>query len=225
MKSGKSRSHAVQVYNDLREEILNCTLPPGSMIFEQALADRYNVSKTPVREALRRLVQEELVEAIHGVGYRILAVTVADVHEIFDLRLILEKASAERAAERITPQQLANLSKLAKTAYNYGDYSTYSSFLEINRAFHLAVAEISGNNRLVSALRANLLEMERLLHLGLDLRDSADEMREEHLTLVRSLESGDVARCVQVMADQIMASRNRVFAAISDPRKGLKIDL
>ncbi|HLE74115.1 MAG TPA: GntR family transcriptional regulator [Anaerolineales bacterium] len=225
MDSVRSRSYALRVYEELREAIITCSLPPGSIIFEQALAERYQVSKTPVREALQRLVQEGLVEAIHGVGYRILTMTVTDAHEIFEMRLILEKASADRAAQQITQEQLADLSTLAEAAYAYGDYTTYTHFLEANRAFHLAVAQVSGNSRLVSALRASLIEMERLLHLGLDLRDSAEEMREEHLALVQALSSGDARQAVQVMADQIIASRDRVFVAISNPRKALKIDL
>jgi DNA-binding GntR family transcriptional regulator len=209
-----ARSLARRAYEALKQDILTCELRPGAQIFEGELAQRYGTSKTPVREALNLLGQEGLVEVLPRRGYLVAPVTLRDVQEVFQLRLLLETAAAELAAEHISEDSLRKLRALVAVRYTYRDRASYSRFLRANRAFHVAVAEASGNQRLALFVGKLLADMERILHLGLDLRDSADEMAAEHGELVDALLRGDAALARRVVTEQLQSSRKRVLEAL-----------
>lgn len=207
-------SLARRTYEALKQDILTCELRPGAQIFEGELATRYGTSKTPVREALNLLGQEGLVEVLPRRGYLVAPVTLRDVQEVFQLRLMLETAAAELAAEHITEDGLRQLHALVAVRYTYRDRASYSRFLRANRAFHVAVADASGNRRLAAFVGKLLEDMERILHLGLDLRDSADEMATEHAELVDALLKGDGELARRVVTEQLQNSRKRVLEAV-----------
>jgi DNA-binding GntR family transcriptional regulator len=211
---GGSRSLARQAYEALKQDILTCALPPGAQIFENELATRHGMSKTPVREALNLLGQEGLVQVLPRRGYLVAPVTLRDVQEVFQLRLLLETAAAELAAEHITEEALRQLNALVAVRYTYRDRASYARFLRANRAFHVAVAQASGNQRLAAFVGKLLEDMERILHLGLDLRDSAEEMAAEHGELVDALLKGDGALARKVVTEQLQNSRKRVLEAL-----------
>jgi len=207
-------SLAEQAYVRLRQEILTCILPPGQVVSERELARRYEMSKTPIREALVQLYHEGLVRRLPGRGYLVTPITVKDVRDLFDLRLVLEVAVAERAAQRLTPVQIAVLGEMANVSYCLDDFESHISFLEANRKFHLTLAEAADNRRLLDVLQGLMVEMDRLFHLGLRLRDSAGEMVEEHREVVAALEAGDVERLKNSIVRQVTTSRERVMEAI-----------
>jgi DNA-binding GntR family transcriptional regulator len=210
----RARSLARRAYDALKQDILTCVLRPGAQIFEGELAARYGTSKTPVREALNLLVQEELVQVLPRRGYLVAPVTLRDVQEVYQLRLFLEAAAAELAAEHVAEDGLRHLKALVETRYTYGDRESYSRFLRANREFHVSVAEASGNRRLALFVSKLLEDMERILHLGLDLRDSAEEMAAEHAELVDALMRGDGALARRVVTAQLQSSRKRVLEAL-----------
>ena len=111
MRCGRP-SAAARVYRILKERILMCDYPPGSSLNEGRLAEQLEVSKTPIREALAMLVHEGFVEVLPRQGYRVTDLTIADVQEIFNLRLLLEPAAAGMAAEHATAEQLQALRAL-----------------------------------------------------------------------------------------------------------------
>ena len=213
-RSSGAHSLARRTYEALKQDILTCVLRPGAQIFEGELAARYGTSKTPVREALNLLGQEGLVQVLPRRGYLVAPITLRDVQEVFQLRLLLETAAAELAAEHITEEGLRQLNALVAVRYTYRDRASYSRFLRANRAFHIAVAEASGNGRLAAFVGKLLEDMERILHLGLDLRDSAEEMAAEHAELVDALLRGDGALARRVVTEQLQTSRKRVLEAL-----------
>jgi DNA-binding GntR family transcriptional regulator len=214
MESENQGSLVDQAYLRLRQEILTCILAPGQVVSERELAQRYEMSKTPVREALTRVCHEGLVQRLSGRGYIIAPITIQYIRDLFDLRLVLEVAAAERAARHAAPAHLAALKEMSTVSYSLGDPESHSAFLQTNRAFHLALAAAAENRRLVEILEGLLIEMERLFYLGLRLRDSSQEMRREHQELVAALESGDIAGVREAMTRQINASRDRILEAI-----------
>jgi len=207
-------SLAERAYVRLRQEILTCDLAPGQVVSERELARRYEMSKTPIREALSQVCHDGLMQRLPGRGYMVAPITVKDIQDIFDLRLILELAAAKRAAENPSPKQIAALKELAGVRYNPDDRESHIAFLQTNRTFHLTLAEATGNQRLVDRLEELLIEMDRIFHLGLRLRDSSDEMVREHQEVVAALEIGDVEAIQDSITRQIIASRDRVMEAI-----------
>jgi DNA-binding GntR family transcriptional regulator len=214
MESESPSSLVDQAYLRLRQEILTCILVPGQVVSERELAQRYEMSKTPVREALTRVCHEGLVQRLSGRGYMIAPITIQYIRDLFDLRLVLELTAAERAARHASPARIAALQSMAAVSYSLDDPDSHGAFLRTNRGFHLALAEAAENRRLVEILEGLLIEMERLFYLGLRLRDSSQEMRREHQELVAALEAGDVAGVREAMARQVNASRDRILEAI-----------
>ncbi len=207
-------SLAERAYARLRHEILTCDLAPGQVVSERELARRYEMSKTPIREALSQVCHDGLMRRLPGRGYMVAPITVKDIQDIFDLRLILELVAAKRAAENPSPEQIAVLNELAGVRYSLDDRESHIAFLHTNRTFPLTRAEATGNQRLVDRLEEHLIEMDRIFHLGLRLRDSSEEMVREHQEVVTALENGDVEGIQDAITRQIIASRDRVMEAI-----------
>lgn len=207
-------SLAEQAYNQLRQEILTCVLLPGQVISEREFARKYEMSKTPVREAFTQACHNGLMQRMPGRGYMVTPITIRDIKELFDLRLVLEVAAAERAACNPSLVDLALLKELSTVSYNLNEPQSQAQFLKINRDFHVALAKAADNRRMEGMLADLLNEMERLFYLGLRLRDSGEEMRREHQELVAALESGDVEKVREVITRQILTSRERILEAI-----------
>jgi len=203
-------SLAHQAYTALRKDILTCELDPGSTIAQSQLVKRYDFSLTPVREALKRLEQEGYVQSIPRFGYLITPVTLKDVEDLYDLRLILEQSAVRMAIQRASAEQLAQIQQKATFTYKFKNRLSYLQFLEHNISFHVSIALASGNRKLAEMLANVLNEMTRIFNLGLDLRDSAEEMRNEHILLAAALAQRDIQPAEQIVQDQIVLSRQRV---------------
>jgi DNA-binding GntR family transcriptional regulator len=201
-------------YEHLKRLILIGGLAPGEELREGALTESSGFGRTPVREALRRLVQEGFVEVRPRQGYRVSVVTLTSVRDLFEMRLLLEPAAAELAATRASQEDLAALHDLAHESYAPGDPDSYERFLERNREFHVRVAKATGNERLATTLRVLLEEMQRLFFISLTGDGTAVELVHEHHELHDALLARDAARARQVVIDQIEASRSRVMAGL-----------
>lgn len=204
-----------QAYEAMKMAIMTCELKPGEQIPQNDLMEQYGTSATPIREALMRLVQEGLVETIPRFGYIVSHVTLSDIHEIYELRLALESAAARLAATKATEAQLHEISENAHFTYVFGDRKSYFDFLNQNTEFHLLVAHISANGRLARQISNVLDELMRVFHLGLDLRDSAEEMRDEHIALAAALSARDGNKAQEVVTAQINTSLERVMQALT----------
>ncbi len=199
-----------QAYELIKNDIITCALEPGQQIVQQQLAERYRLGMTPIREALQRLAQEGLVQPIPRFGYTVSYVTLSDVHEIYEFRLILEPTAARLAAQRATSEQLTEIARFAELTYTYPAGESHVH----NDSFHRAIVLAAGNRRLQEVTCRVIDEMTRVFHLGLDLSTSIGEMREEHLALAQALTSREADRAEQLMHTQIVRSKQRVLDAL-----------
>ena len=207
----KDFSLAEKAYSAIKKDILTCQLDPGSQIAQSQLVERYEFGITPVREALKLLEHEGYVHSIPRFGYVISPITIKDIEDIYGVRHILETSSVRLSIQRASDEQLAQLQDMATFTYIFKDRETYLLFLEHNIKFHVAIAMTSGNRKLAEMLSSVLNEMTRIFNLGLDLKDSAQEMRHEHLALADALAARDLEHAVQIVTDQINLSRQRVM--------------
>lgn len=218
------RTIAEQVYRALKRDVITLRHQPGAALTEQELAERYGSSRVPVREACRRLQQEGLLTAVPYKGYFVNRISLADINDSFDLRLVLECHALARAAERASEEDLRRLAELAATEYTFHDWESYAEFLGRNEDFHLQLAALSGNQRLVAALHDLIGAMQRFFLLGLDLGDFAAEMRSEHEELVRLLQLGDFEAAIACLRGQLLASRERILRALIGDRIDLPLE-
>ncbi len=204
-----SETSKQRVYRSLRADILSGVFDMGEGLHEGQLATKYGVSKTPVREALSLLRQEGLVEVLPRIGYLTSRVTLQDVDDIFDLRLTVESASAEKAALAITGEALQQLEHLC-SRYQPGDRESYRLFLLENLDFHRTIAEASGNRRLVDVVTRLLEQMQRLLTLRLDPSSDGDDMVEEHLQILAALRERNPAQARELMIRSLVGAHQAV---------------
>lgn len=221
----KPQSLSEQVYVSLKSEILRCQLEPGTEISEAELAERFNVSKTPVREALAALRQEGLVRTFPRRGYQVTPITFGDMNEQFDLRIILEAGVAELACSRITDDDLVRLRALADVAYEKNESPTIEKFIEANREFHMAIAKASGNSRLYDLLSRQIIELERFFYLGAQLRDVNQETNDEHREIVEALTRRDSKTARELMIQHNDVTRKGLFDVLASAPKFVSISL
>lgn len=139
---------ADQVYRHLRRAILTDQFKPGERLREVEIAAKLGVSRTPVREAISRLIGDWLVKEIAAGGVEVIDAT-AELVEIYHIREALEICSGRLAATRITKAQLDKLDALVASAGT----ASFEERVGINESFHLTIAEASGSARLISMVR------------------------------------------------------------------------
>ena len=208
-----SASRKDQVQTHLKRRIMSGEFLPGTQLSPAELAKTYETSRTPVRDALNALAQEGLVEIIPRRGYFVSRITVRDVLDIFQFRLILETATAEMATPCISQEEIDRLAHLS-SRYVAGNIESYKAYLEENRQFHLRVAQAAGNRLLVDALARVLDHMQRFLILRLDLSNDADDMLAEHHLLLEAFRQRDATRAREAMRVAIEHARDAVLESI-----------
>ncbi|HWX49732.1 MAG TPA: GntR family transcriptional regulator [Roseomonas sp.] len=201
----------------LRREIITTRLMPGETLSEAMAAQMLGLGKAPVRAALARLAEEGLVQAVPRRGWVVSLVTIRDIHEVFGLRLLLEPEAARRAAGRVDAEALRRLDAVCACGYRPEDEESTYAFLDANKAFHVAVAELSGNGRLARQIDRLLDESTRMLALGLRSRDRTGEMAHEHHALIEALALGRTELSATLMREQVAASQSMVLAALTAP--------
>jgi len=203
-----------RAYERIRHEIITCAIAPGTEISEAQLCAHFRLGKAPVRMALNRLAHDGLVRAIPRRGYRVTVITLQDIHDVFELRLMLEPAAARMAAGKVDAQRLRALDEVCRAGYQPGDVKSTSRFLEANKSFHVEIARAAGNRRLAAAVEQLLDEMTRLLHLGLGPRNRSQEMQRAHRELVKAHDRSNRGPAHRISRDQIKAARGMVLSAI-----------
>jgi DNA-binding GntR family transcriptional regulator len=194
-----------QVADALRAALVAGELQPGRVYSVPVLAARFEVSATPVREALLDLAKEGLVCAVPNKGYRVVELSASELDEVMQLRLLLEVPAVRAAAERITTAQIEALRPLAREiadAHAAGDLLRH---LEADRRFHLEVLAVAGNARLV-ALVDQLRALSRLYGLRDPGRDVGASMH-EHSELLDLLAEGHAEEAADLMARHIGHTR------------------
>jgi DNA-binding GntR family transcriptional regulator len=204
-----------RIYDMLRADILSCALEPGREISEAELAERFEVSKTPVREALAKLRAEGFVRTFPRRGYQVVPITLGDMNDLFDVRAILEAGAAELACRRIGPGEADRLQRFADVAYERGEPPSLRRFVQANRDFHMAIAQASGSERLCALLQRSLDELERFFFLGARLRDINEETRDDHRAIVQVLRAGDPEAARAIMVRHNEATRRGLFRSLA----------
>lgn len=201
------------IHQKIKRDILTGAYDAGEQLSVNQLAERYEVSATPVREALNALEQEGLVDVIPRVGYFVSQMSLKDVQDIFQLRLIVEGAAAELAAQHITEEELLYLEQM-QGHYIPGDIDSNWRYLEENREFHYRVALATRNKWLAEVVGKLLDQIQRFLFLGFDWGYHADEIMEEHPRLVVALRNRDSAAARKAMVEGLEESRKAVLEAL-----------
>lgn len=208
-----------KAHETIRAMILSGELSPGEQLSEEALAERCGVSRTPVRDALRRLEAELLVRKNDSQRSFVADWSLGDVADAFELRAMMEGYAARRAAERMDDATLERLRACNSAIYAAirGKSVDVSAFLEHNRDFHEIILETADSRRLTSLLGA-LIEQpvvwRTAQHYG---REAFNRSHSEHDDLLAAFSRKDGAWAEAIMAGHI----RRAFHAYADAHSGM----
>jgi len=214
----RSRSLHEQTYHALRAAILSGELAAGVRLVETQLADRLQVSRTPIREAIRQLEREQMVTSdAHG-SLRVAQFTVADAMQLYDCRLALEQMAIAEACRHATDPQLAQIEQVIQQAEAIVDEHTTpltsEQRLQLDYRFHHLLAECSGNGWLVQLLDQVFDKMAMLRLRTLQQDPNVLEMRGEHRRIFAAVCDRDPMAATQAIQYHLIASKDRVVQTI-----------
>ena len=210
---------ADHAYAEIRSLILSGDAPPGAQLTEEQLAEMCGVSRTPVRDALRRLEAELYVVRSDSKRAFVADWSLEEVEEIFTLRGMLEAHAAGRAARRLTPEALSALrtSNTRVEAAVKREAPDMAAFLEANRAFHNLIIEAAQSPRLAATL-ATLVEQPIVRRTARQYgRAQLERSLREHDELIQAFDARDAGWAQAVMTAHI----RRAYHAFSEVAPGL----
>ncbi|MDR7419296.1 MAG: GntR family transcriptional regulator [Armatimonadota bacterium] len=204
-------------YRLLREAILTGQIEMGTRINELELATAWNVSRTPIRDALRRLEAEGLVQAVPGRGVVVPVLSLADVDELYEIREVLEARAARRAATAAGPELQARLNGLIRAFGATLKAADVDRMIAIDDDIHAAVAAASGNTRLERAIAAARAQVHPITQRGFRVRGRAAKSLREMAKLVAAIRARDAVRAEAAMREHLVSLRADLGSVFSAP--------
>lgn len=201
-----------RVYRQLRHDIIRGIFQQGEAINEKVLANRYQGSRTPVREAAMRLQQEGLLRIVPNKGYFVSHLTIHELNEMYEYRAELEGFCADLAARRWSDQSLLDkLASLAHTKYRTSDPPSYEHFIEADTEFHVGIARLGHNRLMVRAVADLRCQMERIMFAAMDIGYYGEVPTLEHEEIVEAIRRRDHSAARRLMFEHIVGSKEKVL--------------
>lgn len=198
-----SQALYLQVADRLRDQIYQHELTPGDAIDEMALCERYGISRTPLREALKVLSSEGLIELIPRRGSFVRSMDIEELNELFPVMAVLEGLCAREAVENCAPADLQQLETMHEKLEEYVKQGNIDAYYEQNFVFHQAVQDLSGNKwlqRIIGDLR-KVLRLAR--HMQLTIPGRLEESLEEHRQIMQAFSKQDPDLAEQNMQNHL----------------------
>lgn len=223
----KNKPLQQQAYQALRNAILSGELSPGQRLVETQLAQQLEVSRTPIREAIR-LLQHENLATIDLTGVmRVATISVNDAVQLYDCRIALEQLSVTGACQNATASQLKELERIVEQAETLANSKTtqLTSFrlLDLDYRFHRLLAESSGNSWLVSLLDGVFDKMQLLRIQTTKNNPNVLEIRAEHQRIYEFVRSRNSEAAVKAIVEHLVASKKRVSQELQHLQQNTQI--
>ena len=207
-------------YEVLKHAIITGDIPAGERIVETEYASRLHISRTPLREAQRKLEKDGLVEYEMRRGVIVHAFTIADVEEIYTIRNAMEMLTLPAIIERATPEDLASLRVKLRdmdTLIDLGDVETLSP---LTRSFHAQLTSLCHQNRILRVIEGQDEFITRFSAMAIRKEPNLKEAHKEHYRLVELVEQKDLEGFRELMQHHIEASKKNCLVALEEQRKG-----
>jgi DNA-binding GntR family transcriptional regulator len=212
-KGKRTENLSAQVYSQIKNLILCNEVLPGQKLHHQELSERLGVSRTPVREALTRLVQEGYVSLLPNRGFTCKEIRLQEADELYELREALEVFAVEKAVENLTEGSLAALAaKMNLYGHDVQKWFTRDRLI-YDQDIHLEMARLSGNETLAKTL-AQVFERIILKRRTDGLYDPARGIiaHQEHLKLLQALKRRNAPEAVKIVRAHIRAGKDNVLS-------------
>lgn len=196
---------ATVVYRELHAAIVSMQLKPGTPLNEKALAERFGTSRTPIREALIRLVEDGLVNIYPQSGTFVAPIPTSLIPEAVVIRQALEGATVEKAAQRATAEDVARLDDILARQRFLAEREDLSAFHEADEAFHEAIADIAGCPGIWSYLKPAKVQIDRARRMSLPALGRVDHVISEHVVIRDAIAAHDVDAACRAMKVHLSA--------------------
>ncbi|CUH47479.1 GntR family transcriptional regulator [Ruegeria atlantica] len=208
------------ITNDLRERILSGEMAEGETIRQEALAEDYDVSRMPIREALKRLDAEGLVQLTNNRGASVTSHSLSEIGEIFDLRVLLEVDLFRRAIPQMTEADFARCEKLlddmerSYEAYNVGRWGS------LNYEYHKALYAAADRGLTSEILQRVNLQSDRYVRMHLSVMEQREPAKQDHRQLLSLARKRQVDAAGELLTKHIQRTKDHLLAMVIKTRKG-----
>lgn len=203
------------VFESLKEAILLQQLHPGERLIELELAEELGVSRTPVREAIRRLEQEGLVVMLPRKGAYVAGISLKDIHEVYEIRAALEALALELAAKYITAEELEELKRQVHQEEVMTESNRLNEIIFIDSSFHDLIYQYARNSRLTQFVEILQEQFKRFRSLPLGNSARSNTALEEHQQIVEALACHDSVRAAKLAREHIANAENALISALT----------
>ena len=205
-------------YETLKHAIITGDLPAGSRIVETEYAERMHISRTPLREALRKLERDGLVEYMLRRGVVVRAFTISDVEEIYTIRNCLEMLTLPAIIENATEQDIRYLRGLLSEMDEFEKKGDIANLSPRARTFHSALTAISGQKRIIRAIEGQDEYITRFSALSIAKEDRRSAAHQEHHRMVDYVEERNLEKFETIMRRHIERSKETCLRALEESK-------
>lgn len=201
------------VYSELKRKILTLELKPGERLYEPAMASELQVSRTPLREAIRRLISENLLEQQPTGGVLVPVLDAAVISELYEVRAAIESLMARNACINASTADIEALQAIL--ARNAALVEFADDAMQQGMALHAKIALIAGNSWARRFHGQVSSQMERYRHFTNSTLERREQALAQHRTLVDALTAGNPDRAAKIAFEHVMGARDAALKAIS----------
>jgi GntR family transcriptional regulator, rspAB operon transcriptional repressor len=210
-----------QIYRTLRKSIIRLERAPGESLSEKDLCAEFGVSRTPLREALQRLADENLVNVFPHSGTYVSEISFAEAEEGFVIRNALEIESVRRACVFVTDQQIAELQQIIRRMRQILRDSRLSDYIDEDDALHASIAAYSQLPRIWKFINLAKVHLDRMRQLSASVPGHLAEVTEQHAAIVQALSRRNAAQAELAMRIHLESS----FAVMADLMRNKTTDV
>lgn len=212
MRQFKTTSLADQVFDKLENDIIQGVYPKGEILTELKLVEQLGVSRTPIREALRRLEQERLIEDV-GKGTRVIGISAEDVKDIMDIRVHLEGLAAYYATINLTSQGLSELAHIVDLQDFYFSKWDPEHLRQADDDFHEMICRLSRRTVIKDTLVPLHRKTRRYRKIAMEDKSRAEKTLQEHHAIFNAIASGNAQLAMELSAEHIRNAKAHMFGS------------
>ncbi|MBO9412443.1 MULTISPECIES: GntR family transcriptional regulator [unclassified Ruegeria] len=208
------------ITNDLRERILSGEMVEGEVIRQEALAEDYDVSRMPIREALKRLDAEGLVQLTNNRGASVTTHSLSEIAEIFDLRVLLEVDLFRHAIPRMTLTHFSECERILDEMEKSYDANDVGRWGGLNNAYHMALYAAADRGLSNEILQRVNLQSDRYVRMHLSVMKQREPAKKDHRELLSLARAGQVESACALLTRHIARTKDQLLEMVTATRNG-----
>lgn len=202
------------VYDFIIQQIKIGEIVPGQTLTERGIANEIGVSRTPIREAFRKLTEQGLMEYEPHKGVKVTLYSKEKIEDLYEIRELLEGLSVRRIAEFHTEEDIKKLEHYIDLAEKEVEEGSLVKLSEINSEFHNTLAKLSGNHYLLEIMSALQMQISLLMSQSLSNKGRPFENIQEHRLIINAIKSGDKSLAEETAKYHVRKSRDNILLKI-----------